>query len=71
MNNYLTSKEQGEEDRVDLVGVPSEGVVKNISVFKSYLNRKLFMYVFRMNDVKICFEGGWTASKIIESKSDL
>mgnify|MGYP003496665278 CR=1 FL=1 len=71
VNNYITGKGEGEEDRIDMVGLPTSGEVKNISIFKSYLNRKLFLHVFWMADLKSSFvESKWNYCKLIENKND-
>lgn len=71
VNSHITGKGEGEEDRIDMVGLPAKGTIKNISIFKSYLNRKLYLHVFWVPDLKNTYEqSNWNYCKIIEAKSD-
>lgn len=71
VNSFINERGVGEEDRTDFLGVPSKGEDKNISIFKSYLNRKLYLFVFVIADIKKSFsESNWNFCKLIETKND-
>ena len=54
-----------------MVGLPAKGKIKNLSIFKSYLNRKLELHIFWVSDLKGAFQqSSWTGCKIVEAKSD-
>jgi hypothetical protein len=66
MNSFIDERGVGEEDWMDFLGLPTKGEVKNISVFKSFLNRKLYLFIFLVGDVKRAFtESSWNCCKII------
>ncbi len=67
----MTGKGEGDEDRIDFLGLPVDKTIKNISIFKSYLNRKLYLHVFRIVDLKSCFvDANWSSCRAIETKGD-
>ena len=70
LNKYMTSRGEGEQDRIDLIGLPEVDAVKSMSIFKSYLSRKVYLHVFWMNDTRSCFGGNGGTCKLIESRSD-
>lgn len=53
-NDYLTKRTLGEEDRVDLIGL-SSNTEKGLSIFKSYLTRKIYVHLITINDCKSWF----------------
>jgi hypothetical protein len=70
-NAFLTSKTGGDEERVDLVGLANNSAPKGLSLFKSYLNRKIHMSLLFIGDPRPWFAGGnWESGRVVDSRPD-
>lgn len=65
LNQQITGQGEGEQDRIDLVGLPAPGDTKNMSIFKSYLSRKLYLHLLRVADLTT-----WSGCKLLETRTD-
>jgi hypothetical protein len=69
VNKYINSRSVGEEDRIEMVGVPQQEQSKSFSVLKSYLNRKLYLHLITVADMRAVFQDkNQAALSIIEAK---